>query len=109
MAAIVPTSNRANPSFSSIIHVLEDKRTNASQGTALVCITGAKTAYLINQEEFMTMQELSQAEEMGVNRALAKQFIIEHLAIVPTTKNIETLAKCIFELEHAEANLCEEQ
>ena len=48
------------------------------------------------------MEQLSQQEEMQVNRLLAKEFITQHLDIRATEQNIEKLAKFIFQLEQEE-------
>jgi hypothetical protein len=47
------------------------------------------------------MEQLSPQDEMQVNQYLAKEFIKSHLAVKPSQKNVQALAKFIFQLEHS--------
>jgi hypothetical protein len=102
MVAMVSIFNRVSKP-APLIPILEDKHTNASpKGTTPATQAGVSTFIFNSQEE--PMQELTHEEEMQVNRSLAKEFITQHLDIKATDKNVEALARFIFELESKEHN-----
>ena len=102
MVTITSLLDRISSVSAPIIPEFLDQHTNASiHGTAPANQVGASAVISMSQEEPAIMSELSHKEEMQVNRSLAQEFILQYLDIPANHSNIETLANCIFQLEHS--------